>query len=126
MSMLDAQAAEVGIRELVRRLNAGLGVTLVGGLTGSPVRGISSDWQKVNGPEPSPEAQQRLRLAHRVWRIISDAEGEHVARLWFIGSNPWLNDDSPVNATREDRAEDLIHAQDKSQANSHVRATLEI
>ncbi|MHA7156287.1 hypothetical protein [Arthrobacter sp. TMN-50] len=91
-------------REIVRRLNAGLGSTLVGGLAGSTVHGMSKEWQKAGGPEPSPEAQQRLRLAHRVWRIIVDAEGEHVARLWFTGSNPWLGDDSPVDAIRELRS----------------------
>lgn len=101
---------DIEIREIVRRLNAGLGSTLVGGLAGSTVHGISSEWQKFDGPEPSPEAQQRLRLAHRVWRSIANVEGEHVARLWFIGSNPWLKDDSPVDAIREDRAKEVVGA----------------
>ncbi|GAA1115725.1 hypothetical protein [Arthrobacter flavus] len=105
-----ARTTVIGIREIVRRLNVGLGATLVAGLAGSTVRDISREWQKVNGAEPGPEAQQRLRLAHQVWRIISDAEGEHIARLWFIGSNLWLNDDSPIDAIREDRADEVIQA----------------
>lgn len=110
MSSLRTPAARLGIREVIRRLNAGLGSTLVGGLAGSTVQGISLEWQKFDGPEPSPEAQQRLRLAHRVWRLVVGAEGEHVARLWLTGSNPWLNEDSPLDAIRELRAKDVVQA----------------
>lgn len=98
------------IREIVRRLNSGLGTTLVGGLAGSTVQGISHQWQKSNGPEPSPEAQERLRLAHRAWTAVSSAEGEHVARLWFIGSNPWLRGDSPIDAIREIHSKNVMEA----------------
>lgn len=94
---------ELGIREIVRRLNAGLGPTLVAGLAGSKDRRISHKWAKEDGPEPNQAAVRRLMAAIRLWTELSEAHGEHVARLWFIGSNPWLEEDSPVEAIMEDR-----------------------
>jgi hypothetical protein len=98
---------ELGIREIVRRLNAGLGPTLVAGLTGSKDRRISHKWAKEDGPEPNAAAVRRLMSAIRLWTELSDAHGEHVARLWFIGSNPWLDEDSPVEAIMEDRFKEV-------------------
>lgn len=97
------ETAEMGIREIVRRLNAGLGPTLVAGLSGNKDRRISHKWAKQDGPEPNPNSVRRLMMAIRLWTELSDAHGEHVARLWFIGSNPWLDEDSPVEAIMEDR-----------------------
>ena len=37
------------------------------------------------------------------WQKVCEAEGEHTARVWFIGANPWLGYDTPVNAIREGR-----------------------
>ncbi|HET7138663.1 MAG TPA: hypothetical protein VFI36_00745 [Arthrobacter sp.] len=98
---------ELGIREIVRRLNSGLGPTLVAGLTGSKDRRISHKWAKEDGPEPNAAAVRRLMSAIRLWTELSDAHGEHVARLWFIGSNPWLDEDSPVEAIMEDRFKEV-------------------
>ncbi|QHK18533.1 hypothetical protein GU243_00615 [Pseudarthrobacter psychrotolerans] len=98
---------ELGIREIVRRLNNGLGPTLVAGLTGSKDRRISHKWAKDEGPEPNAAAVRRLMSAIRLWTELSDAHGEHVARLWFIGSNPWLDEDSPVEAIMEGRFKDV-------------------
>lgn len=94
---------ELGIREIVRRLNSGLGPTLVAGLSGSKDRRISHKWAKDDGPEPNAAAVRRLMTGIRIWTELADAHGEHVARLWFIGSNPWLEEDSPIEAIQEDR-----------------------
>lgn len=108
--LIHAGTARLGIREIVRSLNVALGATLVGGLAGSKTRGISYKWQKADGPEPGPEAAKRLQLAHRAWTTVSSTEGDDVARLWFIGSNPWLNEDSPIDAIRDLRSKDVIDA----------------
>lgn len=94
---------ELGIREIVRRLNAGLGPTLVAGLAGSKDRRISHKWAKEDGPEPNQAAVRHPMAAIRLWTELSEAHGEHEARLWLIGSNPWLEEDSPVEAIMEDR-----------------------
>ena len=93
-----AGTARLGIREVVRQLNTALGATLVAALSDSKDPRISYKWAREKGPEPKPAAVQRLLLAHRAWIAVSTNEGEHVARLWFIGANPWLDEVSPIEA----------------------------
>ncbi|ALU39052.1 hypothetical protein AS188_04020 [Kocuria flava] len=105
-----AGTARLGIREIVRQLNTALGATLVGALAGTKDPKISYRWARVDGPEPRTEAQKRLQLAHRAWTVVAGVEGEHVARLWFIGANPWLGEISPIEAISQDRARDVMDA----------------
>lgn len=98
-----ARTARLGIREIVRRLNAALGATLVAALAGSKDRRISYKWAQQDGPNPNAAAVKRLQFAYAQWILVSEAEGEHVARMWFIGANPWLDHDSPIDAIRDDR-----------------------
>ena len=77
--------------------------TLVAGLAGSKDRRISHKWAKEDGPEPNQAAVRRPMAAIRLWTELSEAHGEHVAQLWFFGLNPWLDEDSPVEAIMEDR-----------------------
>ncbi|WP_026819287.1 hypothetical protein [Arthrobacter castelli] len=105
-----AQTARLGIREIVRRLNAALGATLVAALAGSKDRKTSYKWAQQNGPTPNAAAVKRLQFAYTQWVLVSEAEGEHVTRMWFIGANPWLDHDSPVDAIREDRFREVAAA----------------
>ena len=105
-----AGTARLGIREIVRQLNSALGATLVAALAGSRDPKISYKWARADGPEPKPEAQARLQLAHRAWTAVSGVEGEPVARLWFIGANPWLGEISPIEAISELRAREVMDA----------------
>jgi len=59
---------------------------------------------------PRPDVEGRLRLAYQVFQIIVDADSDHVARAWFIGLNPQLNDDTPADAIRNDRLKDVVIA----------------
>lgn len=91
------------IRETVRCLNNALGPTLVAALSGARDRTISPSWESKDGPLPDAAASERLRCANEAWKLIEASEGPDVARLWFLGANPWLGDESPVTAIREGR-----------------------
>lgn len=95
------RAIRLDVREVARRLNAALGGTLVSALAGSKDAKASHKWAKEGGPEPRPEAVKRLTFAYEQWQKVAEAEGEHVARVWFIGANPWLEYETPINAIRE-------------------------
>jgi hypothetical protein len=103
-------AIRLDVREVTRRLNASLGGTLVSSLAGSKDLKASHKWAKEGGPSPRPEAVRKLHFAYEQWKKVSDAEGEHVARVWFIGANPWLQYDSPVNAIREGSLKEVARA----------------
>ena len=102
--------AVMDIREIVQRLNSRLGATIVAALTGSKDRKLPHRWAKPDGPMPSDDFQRRLSLAYRAWLSVSGAEGDSVGRAWFIGANPFLGEDTPMTAIREDRAAELMAA----------------
>lgn len=107
-----AKTMRMDIHRIVHALNAALGPTLVAALSGSKDAKQPIKWAKPDGPTPSPDFQRRLQLAHRTWIRLEPVEGEHVARAWFIGGNPLLNEDTPLTAIREDRPQELDAAVD--------------
>jgi hypothetical protein len=104
------RTARLGIREIVRQLNTALGPTLVAALAGAKDPKISHRWARTDGPEPRDEAQARLILGHRAWQAVAEVEGEHVARLWFVGANPHLGEVSPIEAISQNRAAEVMAA----------------
>lgn len=104
------RAIRLDVREVTRRLNAALGGTLVSALAGAKDAKISHKWAKEGGPNPRPESIKRLFFAYEQWQKVTDAEGEHVARVWFIGANPWLEYDTPVNSIRQDKYKEVSAA----------------
>lgn len=94
------RAITVDSREIAKRLNDALGGTLVSALAGAADTKSSHKWAKTDGPRPRQDSVTRLIFAYEQWQRVSEAEGEDVARMWFIGANPWLEYDTPVNAIR--------------------------
>lgn len=72
-------------------------------LAGSKDTRAAIRWARQEGSEPDGEAILRLECAQETWRRVSAIEGDDVARLWFVGANPWLNEDTAVTAIREGR-----------------------
>jgi hypothetical protein len=105
-----AAAARMGIREVVRRLNAALGASMVSAMAGAKDPKASYRWQREDGPVPSDDAQSRILLAHRAWTLVADADGDQAARLWFLGANPWLGEVSPVEAIHDGRSKAVMDA----------------
>lgn len=86
--------------ELARQLVSHLGPTLVAALAGIRDRKLPHKWATDGGPTPRPEALARLQVAHRAWVALATAEGEDIARAWFIGANPRLDEVPPYMAIR--------------------------
>lgn len=97
------------IDDLVRRLIAVLGPTLVSTLAGSRDTQAAVSWDG-NGRDLDVETIARLECAEAVWRQVSDAEGDHLARVWFIGANPFLRGDTVITAIREGRFDEVAGA----------------
>ena len=53
------------------------------------------------GSEPYKGVDERLRLAYRLAKVISDQEGPRVVQAWFTGLNPELGDRVPARLLRE-------------------------
>ena len=105
-----SSTARMDIHEMTRQLNAHLGPTIVAALAGAKDKGQAIRWARPDGPEPRPDVVARLQLAHRAWTHLAVAENEHIARAWFLGGNPFLGEDTPVTAIREDRRKQVMDA----------------
>lgn len=81
--------------DIVIYLNATLGPTLTSHIWGAD---IDSD------PE---EQDRRVRGAYEAVKLISDVDGDSVARSWMIGMNPVLNLEAPATALRKGLYEDV-------------------
>ena len=95
------------IHAVVRQLNTALGPTLVAALSGSKDSKHPIRWAKPDGPVPGDAFAKRLLFAHRMWMELAGADGETVARQWFIGGNPALREQTPITAIRDDRHEEV-------------------
>ena len=102
------ETTRLDIHEVVRRLNTHLGATVVATLAGSRDSKLPYRWARDT--MPNTQADARLRVAHRIWRLISDAESDHVARAWFLGVNPLLDETAPVLAIRADKHRAALQA----------------
>lgn len=105
-----AETTRMDIHELVRRLNSHLGATLVAALSGVRDSKLPYRWAKPDGPTPNPEAEERLRTAHRVWLMLADAESDPTTRSWFIGANPLLDEVAPFMAMRQGESQQVLRA----------------
>jgi len=105
-----AQVTRLDQHELVRQLNSHLGPTLVALLANVRDRKLPHKWAAADGPAPRTESYTRLQAAHRAWSLICAADDEYVARQWFIGANPRLDEDTPVMRLRAGDIKSVIAA----------------
>lgn len=105
-----ADATHLDVHDLVRILVENAGATVVQAMTSTKDKGQVHRWARPNGPQPRLETEQQLRLGYRVWRMIEQSDGRHVALAWLVGANPRLDEDTPVTAVREGRAREVVGA----------------
>lgn len=104
------QTLRLAPAELVHQLIQHLGATLVAVLADVRDSKLPYKWAKEDGPRPRPGGLQRLQVAHRAWDAVASAEGPDVARAWFIGANPRLDEQPPYLAIRHGQFKQVIHA----------------
>jgi hypothetical protein len=110
VDMAAGRDADIGVREITRRLTSALGVTLTAALAGSKDPRIPYEWARIGGPEPTNDAVRRLQFAYAQWIVIRASESEQIARMWFVGSNLLLDYDTPVDAIRDGRFKEVAAA----------------
>jgi len=100
----DLTAYELATRReltaLVGELAEVLGPRLVAYMAGVGETRAVREWAD-GSREPRDPIPSRLRLAYRVAHLISEHDSPEVARAWFQGLNPQLDDQSPARLIRE-------------------------
>lgn len=107
---IHAATTRMGIHDVVRELVSHLGGTLVATLANVRDRKLPYKWQKVDGPVPQAPSQARLLAAHQIWTLLAQSDGNDVARAWFIGANPRLDDVQPFMALRNGQLAEVVAA----------------
>jgi hypothetical protein len=59
---------------------------------------------------PRSESARRLRAAYQIYQLILAEESPYVARAWFAGLNPRLDDEAPADAIRDDHLKEALAA----------------
>lgn len=100
------RAVRASFPEVAGELRSLLGAKLCAYLGSVKETRAIHEWAD-GGREPSAETQRRLRLALQVAIAIADTDGAEVARAWFQGLNPQLEDRSPARLLREGDIDDV-------------------
>jgi hypothetical protein len=89
------------VLEIVDDLRLALGAKLVAYIAGVSETRTVREWAE-DARRPTPAAEERLRLAHRIVTLIGQSEGEAIVPTWFQGMNPQLGNRSPARVLHED------------------------
>jgi hypothetical protein len=98
--LAHVQAIRAPFDQVAARLRDLLGPKLTAYLGAVKETRAVNQWA-AGDREPSEAVQLRLRLALQVALMIAEPDGEAVARAWFQGMNPQLDDRSPARLLRE-------------------------
>lgn len=96
------------IPELVARLRTVLGRDVLAFLVKRTPRAVTR-WM-AGEAEPPAREEVLLRDAFQIVELLSEVEPDEVIRAWFMGMNPQLGDESPVETLREGRVRDVMAA----------------
>src|SRR3974377_2125598 len=97
------EATTVEFPKLVQELTAILGKKLTAYIASVKDTRAVERW--MAGSEAYKGAEERLRLAFRLAKMIGDQDGPRVVQAWFTGLNPELNDRAPIRMLREEDIE---------------------
>lgn len=101
-----ARAVRLAFPEVVDGLRAILGLKLCAYLGSVKETRAVNEWAE-GVREPGDAVQRRLRLAFQVAEAIAGVDGPEVARAWFQGLNPQLDDRSPARLLREGELDEV-------------------
>lgn len=101
------KSVESNIADVVGYLQEVLGQKLVAYIAGVSDPRTVARWA-ASERSPRAEREQRLRCAYQTFQLLLAEESPHTARTWFLGLNPQLDDQSPVQSIREGNLRDVL------------------
>ena len=102
-----AEAARMSQPELVAALRDLLGAKLVAYLGRVSETRAVRQWAEGTRTIANPEDVERLRIAYRAARLITERDTPAVAQTWFQGLNPVLDDRAPALLLRDGELADV-------------------
>lgn len=102
------RSVEISQQDLVAALTQKLGAKLVAYIVDRDTSTISR-WQSGK-TEAGEAALLPLRVSYQVIQLLERHEADATIRAWFMGTNPQLDDLSPIEAVREGLNRELMAA----------------
>lgn len=102
------RAVELRLADIVAFLRDNLGPNLTAHMVERDERTVTR-WAEES-QKPTPSIERRLREAYHIFQVVQAGDSNHVARAWFMGMNPQLEDMAPLDVIREDRFRDAMSA----------------
>src|SRR5215469_11182696 len=97
------EALRLSVSQIVKQLVALIGRKLTAYVGG--VRDVRAVDRWMNGSELYGDAEQRLRFAFQLVRMLAEKEDPTVIQSWLTGLNPELGDRVPLRLMRENDLE---------------------
>lgn len=101
------RASIESIEDVVGYLVDLLGVSLVAHLTGTN-RSTVNRWANAE-VHPKADREQALRATAQIARLLA-TDANYTVRAWFIGMNPQLDDEAPIDVLASGRFKDALVA----------------
>lgn len=98
------EAMSLPTREVVERLTEFLGATTVAAIMGVKETRAVQQW---TSGEREPQRPNVLRFALQLAMMIASVKNRELAKAWFYGSNPHLEDRTPLVLLRDDSLESV-------------------
>ena len=92
---------ELPLPDVARALQTVLGSSLVALVAGVHDPRTIQAWERGTRL-PSAQAQTRLRNAWQVTQVLLEREAPDTIQAWFIGMDPFLDDEQPAVMLRRD------------------------
>ena len=95
------RSIEARFPEIVAELVTILGKKLTAYIGGVKDTRVVERWISEEVTEPYRDVDQRVRLAYRIAKTLSEHEHPRVVQAWFTGLNPELQERAPIRLVRE-------------------------
>jgi hypothetical protein len=103
-----ARAVQSDLADVVKLLSETLSKPLVAVIVGRDAKTVGRWVAGSNAPGEREEATLRNTL--QIVELLTSVDSPSVARAWFMGMNPQLDDNSPAEAVSEGRIREVMAA----------------
>ncbi len=90
-----SEATRAAWTDVVSTLNTHLSNSIVALMAGVTPETVSR-WAKNGKAHPNPISERKLRDAFAIYTDLVKVDSPHTVRAWFIGSNPYLGEETPA------------------------------
>ncbi len=108
VTAIHRQTTQLATADVARYLLAHLGPSMSAALAKKSLQTVRR-YANAETAVP-PDVEKRLRDAHMIFTYIEQVDSPQTVRAWFLGMNPQLNDQAPIEVLVEGNPNDVLAA----------------